>query len=207
MMMKKVQYLRMMALCGTTSLALCACDPGVQEEEPDAGPSQSSSSALGSTWGGSSSCVSDVTTASSARLSSSSSTCDGSQSCMPAVTSSSQYQGTTSSGCFTPNFPSDCSQVSQFQCGVEYQCDGNRITIRWHHHICDEYFGPPVYYQCSFTCPEACRLDGWPRNGDDLVQNYCVSVSSVSGEQPQSSSWDSSSGQSSNMHIDEWQGP
>ena len=77
--------------------------------------------------------------------------------------------------CTMPSYPSDCSQVSYFQCGFNATCNGNVVTADWHEHVfCGGGLEQIVPYTCSYTCPDVCiNTSIWPQNGADLVAAYC----------------------------------
>lgn len=77
--------------------------------------------------------------------------------------------------CSIPSYPTDCSQVSYFQCGFWATCSGDVVTADWHEHVfCGD--GPEMIipFTCTYTCPNGCiNASTWPQNGADLVAAYC----------------------------------
>jgi hypothetical protein len=79
----------------------------------------------------------------------------------------------TDAPCVVPKYPSDCSQVSYFQCGFSASCNGSVLKVEWHEHVmCLP--SEIVPFTCTYTCPGKCvDAGGWPQSGTELVQQYC----------------------------------
>lgn len=80
-----------------------------------------------------------------------------------------------SGGCEIPSFSTDCSLVTEFQCGFSATCDGKTAKVSWHHHVMCNGQEQIVPFTCSYECATACNSDyhDWPQNGAKLVAGIC----------------------------------
>ncbi len=82
--------------------------------------------------------------------------------------------------CEFPPFPSDCSLVSEFQCGFMAKCEAGALIADWHHHYFCSQEETIIDYNCSYSCPHGCQegeIMDWPQNGQLLVDSWCSQCS------------------------------
>jgi hypothetical protein len=88
-------------------------------------------------------------------------------------------------GCVYPNYPTDCSLVSDFQCGFDAYCDDGVLHVSWHEHVfCNgeevDIIDFTCTYECSNGCEEGAYID-WPENGEQLVADNCLGGDACAG--------------------------
>lgn len=78
--------------------------------------------------------------------------------------------------CVPPSFSTDCSEVTQFQCGIAPSCDGNVAKMSWHHHYNCNGQEEIMSFTCSYPCAANCDPDymDWPADGQDFVSSICT---------------------------------
>jgi hypothetical protein len=89
--------------------------------------------------------------------------------------------GTSTGSCTYPTYPTDCSQVSYFDCGFEASCQNGTIRADWHEHI-EMECGEIVEFWCEYECPYGCAADeytDWPQDGAELVAGMCALAGSA----------------------------
>ena len=83
---------------------------------------------------------------------------------------------------FSP-FPTDCSLVSEFQCGFMAACKDGSLSVDWHHHYFCNGEETIIDYACSYPCPHGCQegdIVDWPPDGATLVDQFCSQCSAPS---------------------------
>jgi hypothetical protein len=76
--------------------------------------------------------------------------------------------------------PTQCEQVSYFECGFMASCTDGVIHAEWHvHHFCspNDAMEDIIGYWCEATCPHGCRggdYYGWPPDGMTLLSELCA---------------------------------
>ncbi len=78
--------------------------------------------------------------------------------------------------CTIPSFSTDCSKVTEFQCGFSPTCDGKTAKVEWHHHVMCNGQEEIVPYSCTYECAVDCdeAWSGWPNNGATFVAEICA---------------------------------
>ena len=78
-------------------------------------------------------------------------------------------------GCDIPSFSSDCSQVTEFQCGVSASCEGKTAKMSWHHHVMCNGQEQIIPFTCTYECATDCDESymEWPQNGAKFVEGIC----------------------------------
>ena len=81
-------------------------------------------------------------------------------------------------GCTPPAMSNKCDEISNFQCGFMASCEHGILQADWHVHWDCEGEQIITYYDCEYTCPNGCIVegivDGWPENGAELVELACL---------------------------------
>ncbi|MBL6975679.1 MAG: hypothetical protein ISR64_08115 [Deltaproteobacteria bacterium] len=79
--------------------------------------------------------------------------------------------------CDPPDFPTNCAEVSQFQCGFMAECKAGELQAQWHHHWFCNGMEDITDFWCSYTCPNGCKegtIEDWPVDGKALVTIHCI---------------------------------
>lgn len=86
-------------------------------------------------------------------------------------------------GCSNPSYPTNCAEVSYFECGFMAWCEDGTIRAEWHEHV-EMHCGEFAEFWCEYECPHGCLTDeytDWPENGAQLVEDLCAPGGSGSG--------------------------
>ncbi len=77
--------------------------------------------------------------------------------------------------CTVPSYPSDCAQVSTFQCGFMATCTDGIVKANWHEHYECNGQEQIASFTCKTTCSNGCAgtTSVWPKDGADLVAQVC----------------------------------
>ncbi|HOX42902.1 MAG TPA: hypothetical protein PK668_04845 [Myxococcota bacterium] len=92
-------------------------------------------------------------------------------------------EGQCDCGCQAPDFPPDCLDVPDFECGFMATCQDGALQVSWHVHLFCNGQEQIQEYSCSHACLHGCVEDylGWPASGTALVEEACLPAAGCQG--------------------------